>query len=103
MGIMLSKTAALKLAKNSHGPIFRKGFGHSFTAPWKTSDPDGPCVEVDLVSFWAAREKRAKYVACMALEYMGYDVPTANSLTYDQQGSARAIVDQAIKRKPLAR
>lgn len=103
MSVMLSKTAALKVARDSHGPIFKKGHGHSFTAPWKTSDPDGPCVEVDHVSYWAARESRAKSVACMALEYMGYAEGDANALTYDQSGNARDILAQAVARKPLSR
>ena len=101
MSVMLSKTAALKVASDAHGAIFKKGFGHSFAAPWRITEPDGPSVEIDHVSYWAARQGRAIRVACMALECMGYDTPTANSLTYDQQGSTRAILNQAIKRKPL--
>lgn len=101
MSQKMSKTAALKVARGAHGPIFKKGFGHSFTAPWKTSDPDGPCVEVDHVSHWAARENRAKRVACMALELMGYDQGDANALTYDRTGSAADILAQAIALKKL--
>ena len=101
MSVMLSKTAALKVATDAHGPIFKKGFGHSFTAPWRITEPDGPCIEIDHVSHWAARQSRSIHVACMALEYMGYDTQTANSLTYDQHGAALAILNQAIKRKPL--
>ena len=101
MSVMLSKTAAIKVATDAHGAIFKKGFGHSFTAPWRINEPNGPSVEIDHVSYWAARQNRSIHVACMALEYMGYDTPTANSLTYDQQGSALAILNQAIKRKSL--
>lgn len=65
------------------------------------SDPYGPCVEINHVCYWAAREDRAKAVACMSLALMGYDSPDANALTYDQTGSAKDILNQAVNRKPL--
>lgn len=98
----MSKTEALKAAGKAHGNPWRAGAsGWKFTAPNLVSDLRGPCVEVAADSYFSARAKRARRVASCALELMGYAQEDAESLTYDQDGSAKDIVDQAVARQPL--
>lgn len=97
----MSKTEALRAASKAHGNPWRAGAsGWKFAAPNLVSELSGPCVEVAAGDYFAARTKRARRVASCALELMGYAQEDAESLTYDQRGSARDIVEQAITRQP---
>lgn len=96
----MSKTAALAASQNAHGAIWGNGSSWHFTAPHKTSNLHGACVEVNADSYQSAMYKRARYVASTALELIGYSVEDADALTYDQQASAREILAQALKRMP---
>ena len=95
----MKKAKALALAQKAHSKPYKNGV-HSwaFTAPHKTTEPLGACVEVQTPDYRAAESKRAKRVASLALELIGLAPEDAEALTYDTTGTARYIVNQAVKR-----
>lgn len=96
----MSKTEAISAASKAHGDVWGSVARWRFTAPHMVSNLKGPCVEVASDTYSSARSKRARRVASCALELMGYAPEDAEGLTYDQDGSARDIVDQAVARQP---
>lgn len=96
----MTKTEALKVAANAHGAPMGRGTSWCFYAPYYSKQPSGPSTEVRATSYSDAAAKRARRVASMALELMGYSMEDAESLTYDQRGSARDILANAVARQP---
>lgn len=95
----VSKTSAIRTAQKAHGSIWGSGSSWHFTAPHRTSQLTGPCVEVNSDSYQSALYKRARYVASTALELIGFTPDESEAWTYDQQDSAMAMVNRALKNK----
>ena len=93
-----TKTEALRIARNAHGKPRGRGSSWHFVAPYYSTRPNGPSTVINAYSYSSAMLKRARRVACMALELMGFDAVTAEQCTCNHTGNARDIVNKALSR-----
>lgn len=92
----MSKTAALKSASKAVSGVIRTGScSYVIYGPYRLDDISGPSTEQQDYSYPRAQNRRAKWVAEIALVLMGHK-PEDFDL-YEIAGSAKDRVEHAIR------
>lgn len=96
----MSKTAALKAARNAVGTPCGRGTSWQVYGPYYSTAAGlrGPSTSVNADSYPKAAAMRAHWVASLALSLMGYDGDDAECAIYDDTGSAADLLNSAISR-----
>jgi len=98
----MSKTAAIKAARNAVGAPVGRGTSWQVYGPYYSTEDGlrGPSTSANADSYWKARSVRTHWVASLALSLMGWDSESIEWETHDATGSIDEIIENALARGP---
>lgn len=98
----MSKTAAIKAARNAVGSPCGRGTSWQVYGPYYSTEEGlrGPSCSANADSYWKARAVRTRWVASLALQLMGWNSESAEWEIQDATGSVDDIISGALSRGP---